>query len=114
MTAANIRRHSSRFLFLQNPDDLLIAEPAAFDWSVPLRNRLYRKLATFQGGTSESKQSSKNSTHDLIILHFARELRVTCITRFPALVAKNSAQDKGRLDCLATSRIPPFKDKFGS
>ena len=36
----------------QNPDDLLIAESAAFDLSVSLRNRLYRKLATFQGGTS--------------------------------------------------------------
>jgi hypothetical protein len=52
MTAANIRRHHTRFLFLQNPDDLLIAESAAFDLSVPLRNRHYRKLGTFQGGTS--------------------------------------------------------------
>jgi hypothetical protein len=52
MTAANIRRHSTRFLFLQNPDDLLIAEPAAFHSSVPLRNRPYRKMATIQGGTS--------------------------------------------------------------
>jgi hypothetical protein len=52
MTAANIRRHHTRFLFLQNPDDLLIAESAAFDLSVPLRNRFYRKLATFRGGTS--------------------------------------------------------------
>jgi hypothetical protein len=52
MTAANIRRHHTRFLFLQNPDDLLIAESAAFDLSVPLRNRFYRKMATFQGGTS--------------------------------------------------------------
>jgi hypothetical protein len=52
VTAANIRRHRTRFLFLQNPDDLLIAEPGAFDLSVPLRNRHYRKLETFQGGTS--------------------------------------------------------------
>jgi hypothetical protein len=52
MTAANICRHHTRFLFLQNPDDLLIAESAAFDLSVPLRNRFYRKLATFRGGTS--------------------------------------------------------------
>jgi hypothetical protein len=52
MTAANIRRHSTRFLFLQNPNDLLIAEPAAFHSSVPLKNRLYRKLATIKGGTS--------------------------------------------------------------
>ncbi len=54
MTAANIRRHRTRFLFLQNTDDLLIAKPAAFDWSVSLRNRLYRNLATFQGGTSKA------------------------------------------------------------
>jgi hypothetical protein len=52
MTAANIRRQRTRFLFLQNPDDLIIAEPAAFHSSVPLRNRLYRNLVTFQGGTS--------------------------------------------------------------
>jgi hypothetical protein len=52
MTAANIRRHSTRFLFLQNPNDLLIAEPAAFHSSAPLRNRPYRKLATIQGSTS--------------------------------------------------------------
>jgi hypothetical protein len=49
MTAANIRRHHTRFLFIQNPDDLLIAESAAFDLSISLRNRFYRKLATFQG-----------------------------------------------------------------
>jgi hypothetical protein len=58
MTAANIRRHRTRFLFLQNPDDLLIAEPAAFHSSVPLRNRLYRKLATIQGGTSSPPATS--------------------------------------------------------
>jgi hypothetical protein len=52
MSAANIRRHSTGFLFLQNPDDLLIAEHAAFHSSVSLRNRLYRKLAPFQGGAS--------------------------------------------------------------
>jgi len=50
--AANIRPQRTRFLFLQNPNDLLIAEPAAFHSSVPLSNRLYRKLATFQGSTS--------------------------------------------------------------
>jgi hypothetical protein len=33
-------------------DDLLIAESAAFDLSISLRNRFYRKLATFRGGTS--------------------------------------------------------------
>jgi hypothetical protein len=59
MTAANIRRHSTRFLFLQNPDDLLIAEPAAFHSSVPLRNRSYRKLATIQGGTSDGVADQK-------------------------------------------------------
>ena len=52
MTAANIRRHHTRFLFIQNPDDLLIAESAAFDLSISLRNRFYRKLATFRVGTS--------------------------------------------------------------
>jgi len=38
--AANIRRYCTRFLCLQNPDDLLIAEPAALQSSVPLKNRL--------------------------------------------------------------------------
>jgi hypothetical protein len=52
LTASNICRHRTRFLFLYNPNDLLVAEPAAFDWSVSLRNRLYRKLATFQVSTS--------------------------------------------------------------
>jgi hypothetical protein len=52
VTAANIRRHIARFLFLQNLNDLLIAEPAALYSSVPSRNRLYRNLATIQGGTS--------------------------------------------------------------
>jgi hypothetical protein len=52
VTAANIRRHRTHFLFLQNPDDLLIAEPAAFHSSVPLRNRLYRKMAIITEGTS--------------------------------------------------------------
>jgi hypothetical protein len=56
VTAANIHRHRTRFLFLQNPDDLLIAEPAAFHSSVPLRNRLYRNLETFQGGTSNRRR----------------------------------------------------------
>jgi hypothetical protein len=57
VTAANIRRHRTRFLFLQNPDDVLIAEPAAFYSSVPLRKRLYRNLATIQWGASEHVNS---------------------------------------------------------
>ena len=52
VTEANICRHHTRLLFLQDPDDLLIAEAAAFDWSFSLRNRLCRKSATFQGSTS--------------------------------------------------------------
>jgi hypothetical protein len=57
VTATNIRRHRTRFLFLQNPDDLLIVEPAAFHSSVPLRNRLYRRLETFQGSMSHGARS---------------------------------------------------------
>ena len=40
VTASNIRHHRTRLLFLYNPNDLLIAEPAAFDFSVSLRNSL--------------------------------------------------------------------------
>jgi hypothetical protein len=39
VTAANIRHHRTRFLFLRNTNDLLIAELAALRLSVPLRNR---------------------------------------------------------------------------
>ncbi|MCA3351296.1 MAG: hypothetical protein INF97_11915 [Roseomonas sp.] len=41
VTASNSRCCSARFLFVQNPDHLLIAEPAALHSSVPLRNRRY-------------------------------------------------------------------------
>ena len=67
MPAANIRRHSTHFLYLQNPDDLLIAEPAAFHSSVPLRNRLYRKNGNISGGTSLSRHNDLAQAMDYML-----------------------------------------------
>lgn len=49
---AHIRRRRTGFLFLQYPDDPLIAEPAALHSSVLRWSGLYRKMAPFQGSTS--------------------------------------------------------------
>lgn len=52
MPAANVRRRHPRFLFLQDRDDLLFAEPAALHSVRLLRVGLYSKSVTFQGSTS--------------------------------------------------------------
>ena len=86
MTAANIRRQRTRFLFLQNPDDLLIAEPAAFHSSGPLRNRLYRKMATSQGGTSQGlSEFLSDGRLEMDTNTVEREIRPVAVTRKAAL-----------------------------
>ena len=61
VTASNIRRHRTRLLFLYNPNDLLIAEPAAFDFSVSLRNSL-------SSGNIKERQLFARSTKALSLL----------------------------------------------
>lgn len=52
VAAAYLHRRHARLLLLQDPDNLLFAEPAALHPSESLRAGLYSFLATFQGSTS--------------------------------------------------------------
>src|SRR5262245_17289846 len=52
MLAAHIRRRSPRLLLPQDPDNLLLAEPASLHRPSPLSDGLYTFLEEFSGLTS--------------------------------------------------------------